>query len=379
MLVQPASPVRGARRTSSRRTVHVVAICALSLGLFALQASLYAHRDTWSFSAPERMRSAWTNATLARLASSVAFGGAGSAAAPAAVEPAAAATAAAAATTTARPQTAAALREVWAASNRSNGSKFCGSEATDLPHNRILIIHEQHLQSMGCDVRLLRFIKDLVYLNQEVSMLFRGSTPQHMRQPKSKQLASILHIDDFEEDQLRKGLRPPPGLYEWTTAERFAQLIALGHFNIVIVFLWFWYDPQPSAAELMLPLVRAHAPKDRQPFVALLSDDAHAIRASRLGEVEIHVSTREGYNDRARNYWIREKNLYRLADMAMHISGMDQVGGCATTSTSTSTSTSAATTSTTSTSTTSTSTTPTPTATHRSPRRKRIRSSATST
>ena len=183
---------------------------------------------------------------------------------------------------------------------------------------------------MGCDVRLLRFIKDLVYLNQEVSMLFRGSTPQHMRQPKSKQLASILHIDDFEEDQLRKGLRPPPGLYEWTTAERFAQLIALGHFNIVIVFLWFWYDPQPSAAELMLPLVRAHAPKDRQPFVALLSDDAHAIRASRLGEVEIHVSTREGYNDRARNYWIREKNLYRLADMAMHISGMDQVGGCAT-------------------------------------------------
>ena len=56
-------------------------------------------------------------------------------------------------------------------------------------------------------------------------MLFRGSTPQHMRQPKSKQLASILHIDDFEEDQLRKGLRPPPGLYEWTTAERFAQLV----------------------------------------------------------------------------------------------------------------------------------------------------------
>ena len=177
-------------------------------------------------------------------------------------------------------------------------------------------------------------------------MLFRGSTPQHMRQPKSKQLASILHIDDFEEDQLRKGLRPPPGLYEWTTAERFAQLIALGHFNIVIVFLWFWYDPQPSAAELMLPLVRAHAPKDRQPFVALLSDDAHAIRASRLGEVEIHVSTREGYNDRARNYWIREKNLYRLADMAMHISGMDQVGGCATATASTSTSTSTSTTST---------------------------------
>ena len=45
-----------------------------------------------------------------------------------------------------------------------------------------------------------------------------------LRQPKSKQLASILHIDGFEEDQLRKGLRDPPGLYEWTNATRFAQL-----------------------------------------------------------------------------------------------------------------------------------------------------------
>ena len=50
-------------------------------------------------------------------------------------------------------------------------------------------------------MRLLRFIKDLVYLNQEVSMFFRGNTPSKMRQPKSKQLASILHIADFEEDQ----------------------------------------------------------------------------------------------------------------------------------------------------------------------------------
>eukprot|EP00966_Prymnesium_polylepis_P327389 7383271-Prymnesium_polylepis.2 len=99
-----------------------------------------------------------------------------------------------------------------------------------------------------------------------------------MRQPKSKQLASILHISDFEEDQLRKGLRQPPGLYEWTNAERFAQLMALGYFNMVIIFLWFWYDPQPSVAELVLPLIRAHAPADKQPFVSLLCDDAHAIR-----------------------------------------------------------------------------------------------------
>ena len=160
--------------------------------------------------------------------------------------------------------------------SKSNApGKECNEE---LPRNRILIIHEQHLQSMGCDVRLLRFVKDLLYLNQEVSLLFRGSTPAKMRQPKSKHLANILHIENFEEEQLRKGLRQPPGLYEWTTADRFAQLMAMGYFNVVIIFLWFWYDPQPSVAELVLPLLRSHAPPDKQPFVALLSDDAHSIR-----------------------------------------------------------------------------------------------------
>ena len=37
------------------------------------------------------------------------------------------------------------------------------------------------------------------------------------------------------------------------------------------------------------------------------------------------MSTREGYNERARNYFLREKHMYRLIDMAMHISPMDQV------------------------------------------------------
>ena len=170
-----------------------------------------------------------------------------------------------------------------AARNRSSRRKQCGGAETDqqatyFPRNRILIIHEQHLQSMGCDVRLLRFVKDLLYLNQEVSMMFRATTPMKMRQPKSKQLAAILHIENFEEDQLRKGLRSPPGIYEWTSAERFSQLMAMGYFNVVIIFLWFWYDPQPSVAELVLPLIRSHAPPGKQPFVALLSDDAHSVR-----------------------------------------------------------------------------------------------------
>ena len=82
------------------------------------------------------------------------------------------------------------------------------------------------------------------------------------------------------EDGLRGPLRPPPGIYEWTSAERFGELMATGHFNVVIIFLWFWYDPQPSAAELMLPLIRAHAPADRQPFVDGFSGSGWCARAA---------------------------------------------------------------------------------------------------
>ena len=41
--------------------------------------------------------------------------------------------------------------------------------------------------------------------------------------------------------------------------------------------------------------------------------------------METHLSTRNGYNERARNYWYRQKHMYRLVDMVMHISPMDQV------------------------------------------------------
>lgn len=228
-----------------------VAICVLSALLLFLQCVLYAHRQRLLFSSSNTdAHDSFASMQLASVGGIVEWSH---------------------------------LPQENASGNSSAGAlhgKDCGGQNTGFPRNRILIIHEQHLQSMGCDVRLLRFIKDLLYLNQEVSMLFRGTTPAKMRQPKSKQLASILHIKDFEEDQLRKGktLRPPPGLYEWTSAERFAQLMALGYFNVVIIFLWFWYDPQPSVAELVLPLVRAHSPADKQPFVALLCDDAHAIR-----------------------------------------------------------------------------------------------------
>jgi len=288
-------------------------ICVIIVVLLVLQGALYAHRSSWIIAQPEIAAPAAAEELAPPVRNQMHRARVADAEVLSAAE--------------FLQQTMAKPSYAPPASNQSRhaSGKDCGESTGTFPRNRILIIHEQHLQSMGCDVRLLRFVKDLVYLNQEVSMLFRGSTPAKMRQPKSKQLASILHIENFEEDQLRKGLREPPGLYEWTSSERFAQLMAKGYFNVVIIFLWFWYDPQPSVAELVLPVLRAHSPEDRQPFVALLSDDAHAIRSSRLGEVEIHPPTREGYNERARNYWLRQKNMYQLVDMVMYISAMDQV------------------------------------------------------
>ena len=42
---------------------------------------------------------------------------------------------------------------------------------------RLLIAHEQHLQPMGCDVRLLGIIRSLLAAGLEVSLFFRSHTP----------------------------------------------------------------------------------------------------------------------------------------------------------------------------------------------------------
>ena len=47
---------------------------------------------------------------------------------------------------------------------------------------------------------------------------------------------------------------------------------------MVLVTVWFWNDPRPSFAEATLPTLRAHAPPRRQPYVAAMVDDAHALR-----------------------------------------------------------------------------------------------------
>ena len=47
-------------------------------------------------------------------------------------------------------------------------------------------------------------------------------------------------------------------------------------------------------------------------------------KRERSGERQC-AGERPGYNERARNYWFRQKHMYMLSDMVMHISPMDQV------------------------------------------------------
>ena len=152
----------------------------------------------------------------------------------------------------------------------------------------ILIAHEQHLQQMGCDTRLLGIVKGMRRAGHTVSMLFRQSTPAELRSPPSGELAEVLGISGaFREENLRADVStrpPPPQLYEYTGGAQLARLFSAGLFNAVLVFFWFWLDPKPNVAELLLPYVHAYAPLARRPFVAILSDDAHALRDARRAQ-----------------------------------------------------------------------------------------------
>ena len=91
----------------------------------------------------------------------------------------------------------------------------------------------------------------------------------------------------------------------------------------MLIGLWFWYDPQPAFAEMLLPLLapaRAAANASGSgasaggPLVALLCDDAHSERARLLQREETHARTRERYGQQARNLAPRRRKPEAAAD-----------------------------------------------------------------
>ena len=199
----------------------------------------------------------------------------------------------------------------------------CPAAARPLRH--VLVVHEQHPQELGCDRRLLAIMQLLQAQGLRVSLLYRKHVPASMQSPSSAALAALLGVVGFDESELLQGscLRPPPALYHYAGPEQLRALAARGWFDVVLVTVWFWNDPRPSFAEVTLPPLRSHAPAGGQPFVALLVDDAHALRAARLAEWEAHAPSRRAYLEQASSLRPRQASLYALADGVAHVSAED--------------------------------------------------------
>ena len=191
---------------------------------------------------------------------------------------------------------------------------------------QVLVVHEQHPQPVGCDRRLLSLIGLLKTERRQVSLLYRKHVAEREQSPRTAELARLLGIVNFAPADLESScLRAPPALYRFTGRMRqLARIAQTGWFDLVLIGVWFWNDPLPAFAELTLPLFRAHSPNHRQPYVALIVDDAHAERAERLARWESDPLVRRTYEQQAASLVPRLRLLYSLADVVLHVSAADQ-------------------------------------------------------
>ena len=221
---------------------------------------------------------------------------------------------------------------------------------------RVLVAHEQHLQAVGSDVRLLWLLRQLRALDAEVSLLLRAATPAARRSPPTAEVAALLGAASDVAHVLRDNATAPtpPALYELGDSAALAALLGDGHFDLVLLGVWFWYDPQPAFAELLLPVIQAYAewrppcdatdscaaaaagPDDdggdaaaasgrrrHRPAVALLLDDAHAERAARLAAEETDGASARTYLAQSRNFGARTRQIYAAADLLLYLTATD--------------------------------------------------------
>lgn len=123
------------------------------------------------------------------------------------------------------------------------------SPARALPH--ILVAHEQHLQAVGSDRRLLSLI-DQLSSRGVVSLLFRKPAPASRRSPSTASLARMIGAASPRAHQLRLGEKPPlpPAIYELGPTPSLISLLRTARFDLILIGLWFWWEATLSLAGL---------------------------------------------------------------------------------------------------------------------------------
>ena len=200
---------------------------------------------------------------------------------------------------------------------------------------RVLVAHEQHLRHGGSDQRLLALLQSLHSMGAQTSLLVRtGKCGQCVRSPSTEELAAMLGHSSQEAVLLKADGRPPlppPRIYEFGGTQAFYALLHAAAFDLILVGLWFWYDPQPAFAEILSPIIAAHNDNLRtsktvgkgRVLLAFLADDAHSERARRLSEEEPDPTQRLEYRTQTRNFAARQRELYASADGVFYLTQPD--------------------------------------------------------
>ena len=215
-----------------------------------------------------------------------------------------------------------------AAAAAASAAASAALAADDTPPLSVLIVHEHHLKAIGSDLRLLGVLLQLRSLGHGVSLLFRGAVPPAQRSPPTAELAALIGSNQTDAEPLSYTVapRPPPAIYAHTDLGALAALARLGHFDAVLCSLWFWRDPAPSTAELVLPTLALHAPPSRRPFIGVLSDDAHSSKAAMMAgwaASSEEADAKALWDGKATSLPPRQRAVYALADAVVHISAAD--------------------------------------------------------
>ncbi len=176
---------------------------------------------------------------------------------------------------------------------------------------RVLIVNELLPQTdrNGSDVRLMQIVRELREQGHEVTYLARSGQFREYYTDALQELGVKIWVQDCE--RLRHlGNDDPP---DWTLE----QVLREGNFDLAILLLWFWTGT--TVPEHYLGEIRRLSPNT---LIALLTDDQHGLRESRMAALKGAWVDHE----RAEDYTMREFEAYASADIVLSISENDRQG-----------------------------------------------------